>query len=285
MIKKIFGTIAISVIAFLTALNYYIFVFPNRFAPAGVDGIGTMIQDAFHLNLGYFSLFINIPLIIIAFIYLSREFAVKSTVYVIIFSLSSILLKELNISGFCYITDTGTSIVLAPIAAGSIRGILYALTLKLNGSGGGIDIVSAIIKKRKPHLDFMNVLFIINIFIASCAYFVYGLKLEPVICSIIYSFVTSRVCNALRGKENDTIKYEIITKEPEQLCSDINTKLCQKATIIDAQGAYSKQNTKVVWCVANKNQTPFLEELILEYPDCIVFKSHVNNSISGVTYK
>lgn len=285
MLKKIFETLIISILAFLSALNYCIFVFPNKFAPAGVDGIGTMIQDIFNINLGYFSLFINIPLIIIAFIKLNREFAVKTTIYIIVFSLASIFLKTVNLSSFCYITESGTSVVLAPIASGAIRGLLYALTLKLNGSAGGIDLISSIIKKKKPHLDFMNVIFIINIFIASCSYFVYGMKLEPVICSIIYSFVTSQVCNTLRKSENETVKYEIITQSPEKLCEDINKKLSQRATIIDAHGSYSNQDTKVVFCVTPKSKTPFLEELILNYPDCIVFKSNVKNAVSGITYK
>lgn len=285
MLKKLAETMVIAVLAFLSAVNYCIFVFPNKFAPAGVDGIGTMIQDISGLNLGYFSLIINIPLIIIAFFVLNREFAIKTTVYVIAFSLASILVKEINISSFSYITDTGTSIVLAPIASGAIRGVLYAVTLKLNGSAGGIDLISSIIKKKKPHLDFMNVIFIINILIAAASYFVYGFILEPVICSIIYSFITSRVCNALRKSEDENVKYEIITKSPLELCADINEKLSQKATILDAHGAYSGQDTKVVWCVTKKNQTPFLEELILAYPDCVVFKSYVKDSISGITYK
>lgn len=283
--KRFFSLIAIIVIAFLLSLNYNIFVFPNNFAPAGVDGIGTLIQDTFHVNIGYFSLFVNIPLITAAFIFLNRDFAVKNTVFVLAFALFSLVLENVNMSGFLYKTENGTSTILAPVAAGVIRGILYVFTLKMNAAGGGIDIVSALIKHKKPHLNIMSIIFAINVLIACCAYFVYGKAIEPVICSIIYSFVSSLVCTKLRLSAKEHLKYEIITEHPENLCDNILNKLSQRATIVDAHGAYSGNDTKVVLCVVSKEKAPYLEELILEYPNCTVFKSVVDDSVSGVTYK
>ena len=55
--------LVIIALALLCAIpNYQLFIFPNRFAPAGLNGICTMIQYVFHINVGYMSLLINIPL-------------------------------------------------------------------------------------------------------------------------------------------------------------------------------------------------------------------------------
>lgn len=279
ILKKIPELFMIMLLAVLSSVNYTIFVFPNSFAPAGIDGICTMIQDISKVSMGYLSLLINIPLLIIAYIFLNRGFAVKSTVYVLSFSISVILLKHSDISAFCYHTETGTSIVLAPVAAGAIRGILYALTLKLNGSSGGTDIIAAIVKKTKPHLNLMDNIFSINLIIALCSYFVYGLKPEPVICSIIYSFITSSISNHIQASRNETVKFEIITSDSEELCAEISTRLHQPATIMDAQGAYSGTNKKIVICVIDKQKVPYLEDVIRTFPDTVVFKSIVNNSV------
>ena len=284
-VKKAFGYFAIAAIAFAAALNYILFVFPNQFAPAGIDGICTMIQDVLHINMGYLAFLVNLPLIVAAFVVLNREFALKSTVFIVAFSLSMVLLEKLDLSAFSYYTTTGTSIVLAPVAAGTLRGLLYVVTLNLNGSAGGIDIISALIKHRKPHLDLMNIIFFINILIAVSSYFVYGHSMEPVICSIVYSFITSSVCSRLRSSKNETVKFEIITNNAEQLCSDITHKLHQKATIIPAQGAYSKEATRVVLCIVRKEKAPFVEELLLQYQCCTVFKSIVDDSLAGIAYK
>lgn len=285
MVKKGLGLLAIIGLAFFAAVNYIIFVFPNRFAPAGIDGICTMIQDVFHINMGYLSLVINLPLIAVAFIVLNREFALKSTLFILSFSLSIVFLETVDLSAFLYSTSTGTSIVLAPVAAGMIRGLLYVATLNLNGSAGGIDIISALIKHKRPHLDLMKIIFVINMLIAISSYFVYGMSVEPVVCSIIYSFITSTVCSKLRSSKNETVRFEIITQNPEQLCSDIINKLQQKATIIAAQGACSGKNTKIVICVVGKEKAPYIEELLLDYENCTVFKSIVSDSISGIAYK
>ena len=43
-LKKIWTYLVIASIAMLAALNYEVFVFPNQFAPAGLNGICTMVQ-------------------------------------------------------------------------------------------------------------------------------------------------------------------------------------------------------------------------------------------------
>ncbi len=273
IIKKLAEIILIIIFAVFAAINYIIFVFPNSFAPSGVDGICTMIQDVLNINMGYLSLVINIPLLICAFFVLNHDFSIKNAVYVLVFSTSVILLKNSPLSEFCYYTETGTSIVLAPIAAGVIRGILYTLTLKLNGSSGGIDIIAAIIKKKKPYLELMNVIFILNMLIALCSYFVYGMKLEPVICSIIYAFITSSITKHIQSSSIETVKYEIITPDASKLCDEITGTLNLSATIMEAQGAYSGQSKKVVICVVKKHITPQLDTIIQNYKDSVTFKS------------
>ena len=42
--KKLLTWVVIIGLALVCALNYQLFVFPNRFAPAGLNGICTMIQ-------------------------------------------------------------------------------------------------------------------------------------------------------------------------------------------------------------------------------------------------
>ena len=282
--KKAAGTLAMMPLAFVAAVNYCLFIFPSKFAPSGIDGICTMLQDILHINMGYFALLANIPLVLLAFWILNRDFAVKTTVFVLSFSVSVIFVKRADLSAFYLATQDGATSVFAPVAAGVVRGLLYYVTLKLNGSAGGIDIISALIKHKKPHINLMTILFMINMLIACASYFVYGMRLEPVLCGIIYAFVTSTVCSKLRATEKETVKFEIITQDPQGLCKEITGKLHQSATILDAHGAYSGRDTKLVLCITGKKAAPHVEALLLSKPDCIVFKSTVNSSLSGTHY-
>lgn len=278
-VKKILSYVWMLPLGALSACNYALFVFPNSFAPSGIDGICTMVQYLFDFNMGYLSLIVNVPLLIAAWFILRRQFAVKTGLYVLAFSLSTILLKYTNISQYAYYTDTGTSTVLAPVVAGVIRGLLYALTLKCDGTSGGVDIIAAFVRKRKPHYNLMNVIFALNLLVAVLAYFVYGFKMEPVICSIIYMFLTSAVTKAVQSSEKETVKFEIITSQAEELCRAITHDLRQSATVVSAQGAFLGNAEKMVICVTEKEQVPRLENLLKNYPDAVTFESIISKSL------
>ena len=268
--------LAIVALAVCSALNYAVFIFPNSFAPAGVDGICTMIQQLADFSMGYLSLLVNVPLLIAGLLRLERDFTLKTAVYVVAFSVASIVLRETDLSSFIYHSESGTSIVLAPIAAGAVRGILYAFTLRLNGSSGGTDIVAALVKRRHPYLELMNIIFWINMGVALCAYFVYGFKAEPVICSIIYSFITTSTGNHLRAAEHQMIRFEIITPKAEALCVRIFDELHRTATVVDARGAYSGNDEKMIVCVVERKKAHALEEMVKTLRDTVYYKSAVS---------
>ena len=283
--KKFLSMLAVMVFAAFSALNYAIFVFPNNFAPSGVDGICTMIQDTLNINIGYLSLLINIPLLILSFIFLNRDFAFKSMLYIFSFSIASIVFEKLHLSPFFYLTASGTSAILSPVVAGAIRGLLYYVTLKLNASSGGIDIISALVKKRKPYLNLMNIIFLFNMIIALSSYFVYGMQLDPVICSILYAFITTSVTTGVQKSKNENIKYEIISPNIDDIYAELSEKFRQSATIIDTHGAYSGTSSKMLLCVVDKKKSPFIEDILIKHLDCVVFKTIAGRDISGVTYK
>ncbi|MBQ9746332.1 MAG: YitT family protein [Clostridia bacterium] len=64
-------------LALLMAINFEIFIFRNSFAPSGINGVATMIQYVFDVNVGYISLIINIPLVVAAFFLVDRKFALR----------------------------------------------------------------------------------------------------------------------------------------------------------------------------------------------------------------
>lgn len=277
MIRKVFQYLFIPILAMLSALNYAIFIFPNTFAPSGVDGICTMIQYITKISMGYLSLLVNIPLLVIGYKMLGHEFTLKTTIYVFSFSLSTICLQNLDISNFVYFTNT--SIALAPIAAGTIRGILYVYTLKQNSSSGGTDIIGAILKHIYPHYNFMNIIFFINMFIAICSYFVYDFQAEPVICSIIYAFITSTISNYIQAKRHKMVKFEIITPINNDLCCQIFNKFHQTATKMEAKGAYSGKDMEMIICVVERHKAHYMEEMLEKMSNTVFFISEVNDRI------
>lgn len=270
--------LCIAILAGLSALNYAIFIFPNQFAPAGLDGLCTMFQDVTGINIGYFALILNIPLLIAAYMKLDRSFAVRNIVFILSFSVTSAVLGKLDLTAVQFYTETSTSAVLAPVAAGVIRGILYAATLGLNGASGGVDIIAMLIRKKYPHFNLMNIIFALNMFVAICSYFVYGNQLVPVVCGILYFYITSHTGTQIRLMRKENAKIEIITQNYDQLCSEITEKLHLSATVLHSHGAYSKADYKMVVCITQKNQLPLVKELLKKSSDAVYFISTVQES-------
>ena len=279
--KKAVTYLLIVGLALLSALSYQLFIFSNRFAPAGINGICTMIQHIFGINLGYLSLIINIPLAIWTYFKVGRSLAVRSMLYVLAFSLFLIVLEKVDLTAFAYETANGTSKILGPLCAGLINGVVYSTLVRTSASSGGTDFVAAIIHKDRPELNFFYIVFAINVLVALSSYFVYDHQIEPVILCIMYSFMSSTVSDKMRKSGRSAVRCEIITDHPQEISADIIHKLRHSATLIPAKGMYSGRETNILICIVNKTQLPALSTILQEYPRTFAVISSANEVLGN----
>jgi len=279
--KKAFTYLLIVLLALLNAVSYQLFIFSNRFAPAGLNGICTMIQHIFGINVGYLSLIINIPLAVWTYFKVGKSMAVRSMLYVAAFSIFLIVLEKVDLSAFAYETANGTSKILGPLCAGLINGVVYSTLVRTSACSGGIDFIAAIIHKDRPELNFFYIVFSINVLVAFISYFVYGYQIEPVILCIMYSFMSSSVSDNMRKSGRSAVRCEIITDYPEEISADIIRKLHHSATVIPAKGMYSGHETNILICIINKTQIPALSNLIQDYPHTFAVISSANEVLGN----
>lgn len=265
-VKKVWTYFVIAGVAILASLNYELFVFPNQFAPAGLNGICTMIQHVTGISVGYMSLILNVPLAVWCYFYVSRSMALRSMVYVVTFSLGLILLDYVDLSAFAYETDNGTSTILGPLVAGVIQGYVYSILIRASAFTGGMDFVAAIIHKRSPNRSFFGVNFLLNACVAVSSFFVYGHKMEPVILCILYCFMSSTVGDRLMKSGREAICFEIVTDFPKEISQEIITRLHHTTTLIPAKGMYSGRQTNLLLCVVNKSQAATVSAIVRHYP-------------------
>ena len=274
--KKIWTYFVVAMIAFVAAVNYELFVFPNSFAPSGINGICTMIQHVFGISVGYLSLLVNIPLAIWCYIEVSKPIALRSMVYVVTFSVALLVLDHVDLSAFAYSTENGTSRILGPLVAGIIMGYCYNLLIKASAYSGGTDFISAIIHKRNPNKSVLGISFILNVIVAVSSYFVYDFQMEPVILCIIYSFASSTVGDKLTKSGREAIRFEIVTDHPNEISKEIINKTHHTTTVFPAKGMYSGRETNVIICIVNKTQAASVSRIVRKYPRTFAIMSQVN---------
>ena len=274
--RKVITYAIILLLAFGNAMSYHIFVFPNRFAPSGLNGLCTIIQELFGLNVGYLSLIINVPLALLVFEFVNRKLAFRSMVYVVTFSALLVVLEKVDLSAFAYATENGTSTILGPLVAGIISGAVYGFLVKCSAYTGGMDYVASLVRIKRPDLNFFYVTFLINVCVAFISYFVYGYQIEPVILCILYSFMSSTVSDNMLKSGRAAIRFEIITDTPQELSQAIIEKLHHSCTLIPAKGMYSGQEKNLLICVINKSQIAALSKIIRSYPNTFAIMSSVS---------
>ncbi len=263
------------------ALSYHLFVFPNSFAPSGVGGIATMVQYVFKFNAGYLNMAINVPILIVAWKLVDREFVIKTGLFTLCFSGFLMLFENVDFSKFYYLTANGTSKILGPVAAAVVNGTFYGLALRVHGSSGGTDVVSFCIRHYHPEYNVTWISFVLNAIIACASYVVYGYQFEPVICCIVYCFVLTAMGNRVLQGAQSALKFEIVTENPEQLATDLMQELKHGVTMVPAEGAYTREWKSLVICIVNKHQIADVKKIIGQHPGSFAYISSVSQTLGN----
>ena len=281
--------VIISLIAILLAFNYQLFIVKNGFAPAGLNGIATMIQYKTGFSIGYMSLLINIPLCILAYFFVDKQFAKRSLVFCLVYSFSFLYLQKIGLEAFQYDAQ-GHDTVFPVIISGVISGFVYGICMRNNASTGGTDIVSKYISKKRPHMNFFWVTFCLNTVVAISSFFVYAkpdtlgtliYDYKPVCLCILYCFISSFLGSYIIKGTKTACKFTVITTHPQEITEEIKNTLRHGSTEISALGSYSHENKTVLICVVNKHQIFDFNSILKKYDNTFAFSETVNETVGN----
>lgn len=284
--RKIWNCALIILSAVLLAFVYYIFIITNNFAPAGLNGIATMIQYKTGFSISYMSLLINIPLSVLAYFLVQREFAVKTMLFSLVYSFAFLALQNSNLEFIQYNTldhDTIYPVVISGVLAGAVYGVCF----KNNASTGGTDIVSRWINKVRPNTNFFTVTFILNGIVAVASVFVYSgenLNYKPMALCILYCFISTFVGNLLLKNTKTAYKFTVITTHKEEFVEEISYRLHHGCTEIDAVGTHTGTKKTVLICIINKHQLNDFQNIVSKYDDTFAYFEVVNETYGNFKY-
>lgn len=269
----------IAALALVMAISYQVFVFPNAFAPAGINGIATILQYLLHVSIGYLSLLINLPLILIAWKKVDPDFARKTLTFTLSFSIANLVLGHMDLGAIAY--HTTTSSILGPVAAGVVSGAVYGWVIRQNGSTGGTDIVAAWVRKKRPEASLVWVIFTLNATVAVLSFFVYNYQFEPVILCLIYCYLSSSISDTILKGGKSAMKFEVITRQPEALSHQLLQQLHHGVTVLQAEGMYSETPRCLLICVVNRHQVVQFQEILSQFPDTFAYVSSVSETMGN----
>ena len=198
---------AITVVtAFLVGLGMHVFIYPNDFAPSGVDGVAAMLQKLTGQNAGLFTLAINLPLLVAAWFVLKKRYVLLTVLYTVSLSLFLLLFEWVGM--YRYVAESD---LLLPVLLGGVAQGLTGIMLRIGSSSGGVDVMGSMIQKKLPHLDVEKIIAAISVVILAISFLVYG-NLQSVLLSVIEVFVCERVTARILRSSRNAVKFEIVTE-------------------------------------------------------------------------
>ena len=279
-VKGILSDIATAVIAgIIVGFAYFFFQNSNGFAPGGVGGLATMTYHFLGSNFPWavLMLLFNIPIFVLVSIFVNRKLGLFLILYMSVQSFSAELLEILGAKPYS-LANYGADfeIVFACLATGIISGVGFSLMLRHFGASGGTYAISALIKKARPATNIAYVSFLMDGSVVFLSFFVYGMRITPVICTLLNLFVANVVVDyALSGVKNG-YRFDIVTEHPEEMAAELMAKLGHGVTRIQVMGMYSHAEKYLLICIIRKKQIGDMMKIIKSFPGSFASFEKVN---------
>ena len=233
----------------------YFFKFPNNFSFGGVTGISIVLNRLIPWSAISYNFAINMLLLVVGFVFIGRDFGVKT---VIVSVLSSTVLSLLE--KFCPMSAPLTNEpVLELIFAIVLPAVSAAILFNVGASGGGTDIIAMVLKKHTS-LDIGKALFCVDLLITIGACFVFDIQTG--LFSFTGLMAKTLVIDGVIENINLCKYFTIICEDPAPICDFIHRQLNRSATVFTAEGTYSHTPRKVILTVMKRSQAVQLRNFI-----------------------
>ena len=258
--ERIFVFIADYLLIFIGSILYAVsvrvFTAPNEIAPGGLTGIATILNSLFSLPIGIMVIAMNIPLFIWGAAEIGPRFLIKSAIATV---LSSVMIDLFELIPYSYTGDK----ILASLFGGVLMGAGLALIFYRRGSTGGTDIIGKCIHKRRPHMSIGTIILAADIAVVVLSAIVYK-SIENALYAVIAIYVSTKIIDSfVYGFSRDNGKLMIIiTAIPDEISAVILERSQRGVTVVDGQGAYSRQKRGVLLCAARPSEVYKIKSMI-----------------------
>ena len=260
----------------LYAAAIALFLDPNQLAPGGVSGIAIILNRLTGLPTGTLILIMNIPLLALGMWKLGWKFVLSTVVAVAASSVFTDLLAPYG--------PLTADPLLAACAGGGLLSVGMGILFKLGATSGGTDILIRVIKLKYKHLKTGSLFLATDCCVIAASALVFGdidLALYAAIATIVSSFCLDLV---LYGRDEAKLVY-LITDHEKAIANRLLEELEIGVTYLQGQGAYTRDNKKVILCAMQKRLLPRVQEIAMEEDPCAFLIVTSASEIFGEGFK
>ena len=245
------------------AFGVQYFTAPHQIAPGGVVGFATIINFLWGLPIGVMTFLINVPLLLLSWRYISRDFTIRTVISTACFS----LLTDAVGAGVSLIQPYESASPLAPLMAalfgGALMGLGNALVYFSKSTTGGTAIIGALLQKKFPQFSLGKLLMAANFTVVILAVVVYR-NIDTALFAALAIFTSTIVMDKMVYGLNTNRLLFIISDRSAEIETGILERLHRGVTILKGEGGYRHSQKNIIFCVVSKSQFFRVRDLTME---------------------
>lgn len=255
MRHKVFQYLVVAIGCLLSAIGINSFLVPHHLLSGGVSGLAIIFYYLFKLPIGLQILAMNLPLFYAAYRLIGKEYTLKTLYGTAFFSFF------VDATQFLSTTTLVDDPIISAVTGGIVTGIGSGLVFRSDGSAGGLDVISSIIKKYYS-FNVGIVSFAINCMIMFIAAILFGIKLA--VLTLIAMFIAANITdNVVQGLNRKKTVY-IVSYKTDEIVKTILKEVGRGATILHGEGAFTRQKKQVIFVVVSLTQISQIKLLVQE---------------------
>ncbi|GGN51524.1 YitT family protein [Oceanobacillus indicireducens] len=246
--------------ATIVGVTYNMFLLPAKLAAGGISGVATLLFEMYELSPGLTQFAINIPIFLIGWLTMGRDFGLKTLVGTFWVPFIIYLTQDIAI--------TVTNPLLGAIYGGLLLGVGLGIVYKGNGSTGGTAALAQIMK-RFTNLSDGYAQLIVDGLVVTTSIFVFSLELT--LFALMTIFISSKAIDFVQLRTSATKLILIISEEEEKIQQIIRDEIDRGLTKVRTVGGYSNEDKTMLLCVTEQHEAVELKKILQkETPNAFV---------------
>lgn len=230
---------------FLVSAGLVMFTVPNDIAPGGVSGLATALARVSPLSVGYWTLLLNVPLVLLAWWRLGARPLVKTAAATVVLSLGIELLTPV-------LPHYTNNPLLASVLGGVLFGVGMGMLFVRGASTGGTDLVSLMLGRVFPNASTGMLLLFIDAAVVVFAVLVFR-NIEVALYSIVTIYVTTRTIDSImQGVDHAKVIY-VVSERGDEINALLSDEMERGVTIMSGRGGYTRRDKQVLMIVVRRN--------------------------------
>ena len=236
-------------------------ILPVRGTGGGAAGLSLVVCNALEqigisIQIGTMVFVLNAILLLIAGFIVGWNFGVKTIFCVFVISVGMNFWQDVLPAGdFLHLER-----ILAVILGGILAGVGISMCFAQGASTGGTDIVAMIINKY--HTVSYGKILIYSDFVIIGSTLLVGFHIDTVIYGYVMTAVVGYTVDMIMAGNQQSSQVFIVTRDYEKMADAIAQNVHRGVTLIDSQGWYSKEHSKIVMVVCRKRESAMILKFV-----------------------